>query len=266
MIILLAFAFLFGISIGSFLNVLIYRLPNKMPFLNERSICPSCKEKIAWYDNIPLLSFIILRAKCRRCGSPISWQYPVVELLNGILYMAVVYKEIISAHADIQGILRTAAFLFFVSALITISFIDAEHHIIPNKITYTGLIVGPVLLLPSEPGKFLFYLSGLLIGGGYLLLVDIGWIAVKKTEGMGFGDVKLGAVLGLFLGWPVFIAIFFASLLGIVYNVGVSVFKHQTLEETLKTTFGFGPFLALGGILTYFFGDIVTAAYFSFLR
>jgi len=259
----LAFALFFGLVIGSFLNVLIYRLPNKMPFVMERSICPSCKSGIAWYDNIPLLSFVVLRARCRKCGTRISWHYPMVEFLNGILYVAVVYKELIIAPAGYQPVLRTVSFLFFVSALIAISFIDARHHIIPNKITYTGLIIGPILLLSADPSKIFFYLSGLLIGGGYLLLVDIAWITIKKTEGMGFGDVKLGAMLGVFLGWPVFIAIFFASLTGIIYNVGASLLKKQSMEETLKTAFGFGPFLAIGGILTYFAGTWIISAYFS---
>lgn len=241
------FLFLLGLSIGSFLNVLIYRVPRKESLWSPPSHCPNCHTPIKWYDNLPILSFILLRGRCRHCKERISFRYPLVELAAGILFVAVFCKAIgISiSFLNYRLIAELLAGLFFVSVLLAIAYIDAEHQIIPNKLIYPALIVSPILLVIADPGKILFYLIGLAIGAGLLLLISL----IKPT-GMGAGDIKLAALMGLFLGWQVLLALFVGFATGAIVGITRALIKKRSLKEPIA----FGPFLVFGSIVTYFYG------------
>jgi leader peptidase (prepilin peptidase)/N-methyltransferase len=257
--------FFLGLIIGSFLNVIIYRIPRKVSPAKGGSKCPECEHPIRWYDNIPLGSYMILRGKCRDCGAPISARYPVVELLTACLFLAVFLKEI-GNNPDIltmTGLLSLIAYLYLAAVLIAISFIDADFHIIPDKITFPSFFIGLVLLLAADLSGWLNMLSGVAIGGGFLLILFLIAPVLLKKQGMGFGDVKLGAVLGVFLGWHVFLAIFLASIVGTVFGVAMIAAKKLKWQQR----FAFGPCLAAGALLAYFFGTPLISWYvglFSF--
>lgn len=249
-----AFLFLLGLSVGSFVNVLIYRVPRRESVFAPPSHCPNCDTRIKWYDNIPLLSFVLLRGRCRACQERISLRYPVVELSGGVLFVAVFFKiaGISSLPLTYPVIAELAAGLLFVTVLLAIAYIDAEHQIIPNRIMYPALILGPILLIIAAPANALTYLIGFAIGGGLLLV-----LALIKPAGMGAGDVKLAAFMGLFLGWQILLALFVGFLTGAVVGVIVALVRRRSLKEPIA----FGPFLALGGLLAYFYGVPLTNLY-----
>lgn len=252
--IILGFIFLLGLAIGSFVNVLVYRVPRKEPFGVERSKCPECGQVIRAYDNIPLISFLVLRGKCRRCGRPISWRYPAVELLTGLLFVGVgiVYLDVLTF--GYSQALTLTAYWTFMAILVGVAFIDAEHQLIPNRLTYPGIVAGAVLLVAAHPDKALFYLAGFVVGGGMLLLV-----ALIKAEGMGGGDIKLAAMLGVYLGLNVLLALFIGFLTGAALGVILRLVRKRSLKEPMA----FGPFLALGGIVTFFVGQPIINWYIS---
>ncbi|MDD2852809.1 MAG: prepilin peptidase [Desulfuromonadaceae bacterium] len=237
------FVFLFGLVVGSFLNVCIYRLPKDESVVFPPSHCPHCSYAIRWYDNIPLLSYLFLRGRCRGCGTLISLQYPLVELLNGALALLLFLRF---------GPTRAFAALFLLcSALLVITFIDIEHQIIPDEISLPGIVVGFVLSFFLRGHSWLNSLLGILLGGGVLLLVA--WLYHRLTgkDGMGGGDIKLLAMLGAFLGWKAVPFIIFASsLLGSV--IGVSIMLLQKKDS--KLAIPFGPYLAFGAVLYIFYG------------
>ncbi|GAB7026270.1 prepilin peptidase [Geotalea toluenoxydans] len=246
------FAFVFGAVVGSFLNVCIYRLPNGQSVVFPPSHCPNCDYKIRFYDNIPMLSYLLLRGKCRSCKTPISLQYPLVELINGLLTLFLFIKF---------GPTLTFLFLFiFSSALVTITFIDLEHQIIPDIISLPGIIIGFVasFFLPWLGWKN--SLIGILLGGGSLLVVAYGYQFLTKKEGMGGGDIKLLAMMGAFLGWrSVPFIIFVASLVGSI--VGVTLMLVQKKDS--KLAIPFGPFLAFAALLYVFYGREIIWWYMS---
>ncbi len=237
------FAFVFGMVVGSFLNVCICRLPKNESIVSPPSHCPHCSYQIRWYDNIPLLSYLFLRGKCRGCGARISLQYPLVELLNGVLTLFLFLRF---------GPTPIFATLFlFCSALVVITFIDIEHQIIPDEISLSGIVVGFVLsFFLIEPG-WLNSLLGILLGGGSLLLVAYTYQWLTGKDGMGGGDIKLLAMMGAFLGWKaVPFIIFAASLIGSI--VGISIMLLQKKDS--KLAIPFGPYLAFGAVLYIFCG------------
>ncbi len=254
-----AFIFLYGLAIGSFLNVVIFRLPRHQGIAKGGSACPGCGNAIKWYDNIPVLSYIILRGKCRACGTRISPRYPVVELLTAVLLTAI-YFQLVWIGSPYGGlepawtaawILRLLAYLWFGAALIACAFIDAEHRIIPNRIVFPTFVIGLVLLLGANYHAWTRMLLGILAGGGIPLLLLLLSPLLLKRQGMGMGDVKLGATMGLFLGWQlVLLAIFFASLFGSFYNLP----KMFGGPEKRRQVFPFGPFLAIGALTAFFVG------------
>jgi len=252
---LLAFVFLFGAVVGSFLNVCIYRLPAGKSIVFPPSSCPACSTLIRWYDNIPILGWLVLRGRCRACQAPIAKQYPLVELLNGLLTLALFYRF---------GPTSTFAVLWvFCCALVVITFIDLEHQIIPDVISLPGIALGFI------SSSFLPWLSwsnsliGLVAGGGVLLLVAYGYEFLTKKEGMGGGDVKLLAMMGAFLGWrAVPFILFAASLVGSV--IGVSLMLAQKKDG--KLAIPFGPFLAFGAVLYIFYGRQIITWYLGLGR
>ena len=254
-IVLSCFAFLFGAVVGSFLNVCICRLPNNESVVFPPSHCTRCDYVIRWYDNIPILSYAILRGKCRRCGEPISLQYPLVEFINGALTLALFLKF---------GLGLAFGILFvFCSALVVITFIDLEHQIIPDSITLPGIVLGFLVSFFIPSMGWLNSLIGIAAGGGSLLLVAYGYQALTKRDGMGGGDIKLLAMMGAFFGWQAILFIIFAaSLVGSV--IGISVMMAQKKDSTLAIPFG--PYLASAAVLYIFYGRQIIIWYLSMGR
>ena len=237
------FAFAFGAVVGSFLNVCIYRLPRNESVVFPPSHCPNCDYQIRWYDNIPILSYLVLRGKCRGCGQRISLQYPLVELINGLLTLALFLR---------YGPSFVFAVLFvFCCAMVVVTFIDLEHQIIPDSISLSGIVLGFIasFFIPSH--GWLNSLLGILAGGGSLLLVAYGYQLIAKRDGMGGGDIKLLAMMGAFFGWKAILFIVFAaSLMGSV--IGISIMLAKKKDSTLAIPFG--PYLASAAILYIFYG------------
>lgn len=246
------FAFLFGAAVGSFLNVCIYRLPRNQSIVFPPSACPDCGSRIAPYDNIPIVSFLMLRGKCRSCKGRISWKYPAVELINGLLTLALFLKFRFSP---------TFFVLFlFCSALVVITFIDLEHQIIPDSISLPGILVGfaSSFILPWLSWKS--SLIGIAAGGGSLLIVAYGYQLLTKKEGMGGGDIKLLAMMGAFLGWrSIPFIIFTSSLFGSVVGITLMLVRKKDSQVPIP----FGPFLAFGALLFIFFGRQIITWYFG---
>jgi leader peptidase (prepilin peptidase) / N-methyltransferase len=246
--------FALGSVIGSFLNVCIYRVPRSLSVISPSSRCPSCNTPIKPYDNIPVLSYILLGGKCRVCKAGISFRYPIVELLNAILYVFVVYRFGFEWHSIIYGI--------FCSALVVITFIDLDFQIIPDVITLPGTVIGIVAGSLLMPDPFMRYtllgfkasVIGLLTGGGLFYA-----IAVLSKGGMGGGDIKMMAMVGALMGWKsVLLTIFLGSLTGAAFGIFLMI----TQGKGRKTKIPFGPFLALGTIITLFYGQEIFAWYF----
>lgn len=239
-------SFVFGLIIGSFLNVIILRLPSGKSIVTPRSACPHCGNLIEWYDNVPVLSYLMLLGKCRHCKVRISTRYPVIEAVTGLLSMALFLKYNISW-----------AYFFhfaFVAALIAVIFIDIDHQIIPDVITYPGIAVGFVssFLVPGVNYRDSFL--GIVLGGGILYLVALAYLLVTKRDGMGGGDIKLLAMIGAFLGWKSLpITILSSSLLGSMVGLAAML---RTGADT-KMAIPFGPFLSLGAIFYLFYGEEV---------
>lgn len=246
-------AFVAGLALGSFLNVLIYRLPRHLKFVWGRSFCPHCQAPIAFYDNIPLISFLILAGKCRRCGKPISWRYPLVEFLNGAAYLFFLWKFGVTVEF--------AVFSLLASALIVILFIDLEFQVIPDVITLPGLVVG--LGLSFLPGGLTIWESflGLLVGGGGLYMVAVLGDRLFKRESLGGGDIKMAAMLGAFLGWQKIIFIFFTSaFLGLIISLVVMLFSKKIRETRMVP---FGPFIAVAAIIAIIYGQQIIESYIN---
>jgi leader peptidase (prepilin peptidase) / N-methyltransferase len=246
------FAFLFGAVVGSFLNVCICRMPNEESVVSPPSHCPVCNYQIRWYDNIPLLSYLLLGGKCRGCGVKISPQYPLVELINGLLTLALFVR--------FGPTIAFAALFLFCSALVVITFIDIEHQIIPDEISLSGIVIGFLFSFLIPGHDWLNSLIGIILGGGSLLLVAFGYQKLTGKDGMGGGDIKLLAMMGAFLGWKaVPFIIFFSSLIGSV--LGVSIMLIQKKDS--KLAIPFGPYLALAAVFYIFYGPQLIKWYFA---
>ncbi len=237
-------AFVLGMVVGSFLNVCICRLPKNESIVSPPSHCPHCDSRICWYDNLPLLSYLLLRGKCRRCGTHISLQYPLVELLNGVLTL--------SLFLHYGATLSFVAFFLFCSSLVVITFIDLEHQIIPDEISLPGILVGFGFSFFLNGHTWLNSLLGILLGGGSLLLVAYAYHRLTGNEGMGGGDIKLLAMMGAFLGWQAMpFIIFVSSLAGSL--IGITIMLLQ--KKNTRLAIPFGPYLAFGAVLYVFYGD-----------
>jgi len=250
-IILLIFSGLFGLTIGSFLNVIIYRLPRKIKFTKDRSICPNCSNQLKWYHNIPLFSYLFLKGRCGYCGQHISFRYPLVESINCLFYLYYYYRFDLTFDFIIFSILT--------SALIVIFFIDLDYQIIPDLITIPGMIIAiAVSWLPNAIG-LIPSLIGLLVGGGSLYLIALLGDFLFKKESMGGGDIKLAAMLGAFLGWQKIIFIFMSSaVIGLVISVFMMIYSKKLRKERIVP---FGPFIALAAVLAIIYGDVIINYY-----
>lgn len=244
---------LFGLVIGSFLNVVIHRLPRQVPFLKGRSVCPHCNAQLKWYHNIPALSFALLRGRCAFCRGRISCRYPAVEIINALFYVYFYWRFGFSLNFGI--------FAFLASVLLVIFFIDLDFQIIPDVITLPGMTLGlAVSLLPGGIGP-VDALIGLLVGGGALYLIAILGDWLFKKESMGGGDVKMAAMLGAFLGWQKIILIFISSaVIGLVVSLVIMIFSARVRETRVVP---FGPFLATAAILSIVYGDQLISLYLT---
>ncbi len=274
MIIVAVFAV--GLIIGSFLNVCIVRLPRGGSIVTPPSQCPRCQSGIKFYDNIPIISFLLLRGKCRNCGEPISWQYPLVELMNALFYVWIAHEFRLGGEAVLL--------MAFCSSLIVITFIDLDHLIIPDSITLPGMLVGlslaPFFMSPlGDPlpfhldnflphagpylTGFLNSLIGLVLGGGPLLAIGWIWEKLRHVEAMGGGDVKLMGMAGSFLGWKgALLTIMLGALAGSVVGVLLIVLKRHTMGKYIP----FGPFLAVGAVASAFYGPDIISWYLGLIR
>ena len=246
-----SFAFIFGAAIGSFLNVCIFRLPAKTSIITPGSRCPHCLKPLRFYDNIPLISFILLRGKCRDCGGKISWRYPLVELLTAVFALMLFLKFGLT--------LKFFTFFIFVAVLIVITFIDLDHQIIPDIISLPGipLFFMAAIFLVRIP--WLEALLGLLIGGGILFTIAVVYELITKREGMGGGDIKLLAMIGGFLGWKsLMFVLFFSSFSGAIIGITAMIIKKQDMKYAVP----FGPFLAAAAVAYIFWGEALTRLLF----
>jgi leader peptidase (prepilin peptidase)/N-methyltransferase len=241
-----ALAGAFGLIIGSFLNVVVYRLPRGESVVFPASRCPSCDTPIKPYDNVPVFSWLWLRGRCRTCHDSISARYPIVEAVTAALLVAVVLAK----GADSDAWLGLA----FVILLVPVTLIDLDHRIIPNTLMLVGTVVSVALLLLTDPGALTEHLIAAAAAGGFLLIA-----ALAYPSGMGMGDVKLAAVMGLFLGRNVAPAMFVALITGSV--VGAAIIARKGAKEGRKTAIPFGPYLAFGGLVGLFAGDAIVEWY-----
>lgn len=241
---------LFGLLAGSFLNVLIHRLPRGESVVFPGSHCPACGAAIRAYDNVPVFSWLVLRGRCRDCRARISVRYPVIELANGLLWTAVYFRS--------PGSLDLASGAFLCSAALALLVIDAEFRILPDRITLTGIVVGFGLSLFPEARTPLSSLGGIALGAGGLWLLAFLYEKWKKVEGMGMGDVKMLGMIGAFLGpWGVVVSVLLASFAGSVVGLLLVAVKRGSLTTALP----FGVFLALGAVAALFWGPAAVELY-----
>ncbi len=271
----------FGAIIGSFLNVVIHRLPREQSIVLPSSRCPGCGAAIAFYDNVPVLSYLLLGGRCRACKAHISARYPAVEALTAALWVVVAWRD---------GLTWALPFdLVFVTAITALIFIDAEHMILPNAITYPGIVFALVarVALPYFMGRPYFddlemlmngvlagkplwaaslisALIGALVGGGSLWLMGWAWEKLRGIEAMGLGDVKMMFMVGAYLGWPLTIlTIFLGALSGSVIGIAITVYEGR---RDLKSYLPYGVYLGIGAIIALFFGNQIVNWYTGFYR
>jgi leader peptidase (prepilin peptidase)/N-methyltransferase len=247
------FAFVFGACIGSFLNVCIYRIPEGKSIIHPPSACPQCGYRIRFYDNIPIVSYILLRGRCRRCKVHIPVRYPLVELVTGIAALAVFLKY--------GPTLAAGIYFLFIAVLLVITFIDIDHQIIPDILSVTGI---PLFFLLGFLVPFITWkdaLIGILAGGGLLYAVAFGYQLLTGRDGMGGGDIKLLAMIGAMIGWQgILFTVFISSLSGTVIGLLLALPAGRSMKSRLP----FGPFLAAGAIAYLFCGPALIRWYISF--
>jgi leader peptidase (prepilin peptidase)/N-methyltransferase len=240
---LLTAAFIFGAIVGSFLNVAILRLPEEGgSVVFPPSHCPKCKSRLSWFENIPLLSFLFLRGRCRHCDTPISWQYPVVEALMSLLTAAVVIRFGLSITA--------LGYFLFCAALLVIIWIDIYHQIIPDVISLPGILIGFLFSFFNSFTTWQSSLIGLFAGGGILYAIALLYYLFRKQEGMGGGDIKLLAMIGAFLGWQ---SLLFVILMSSITGCAFGLVAMIQQKRGGNTRIPFGPFLACAALFYLFF-------------
>ena len=237
--------FAWGLCIGSFLNVCIFRLPEDQSIVRPRSSCPQCKNPIRFYDNIPIISYLLLRGRCRHCGKKIALRYPLVELLTGLFALGTFLK--------FGPTWDSLIYFVFIAALLTITFIDLDHRIIPDVITLPGLLIFAASSLVLSDITLIDSIIGVVVGGGSLLTVAWIYKMLTHKDGMGGGDIKLLAMIGAVVGWQgVLLTIFVASATGTLAGI-LTMLKAR--QGNLKLAIPFGPFLATGALVYIFWGQ-----------
>lgn len=250
----IAIAAILGAVIGSFLNVCIYRLPLRRSVIWPQSACGTCGKPIAWFDNVPVVSYLALGGRCRSCRAAISVRYPLVEALTAAMFAAAWWYYGPSA--------LLVSRLLFGCALIVLFAIDLEHHLLPNVITLPGIALGFVFSLVTEPG-WQASLIGIVVGAGVLFVIAEGYYRLRHEEGLGMGDVKMLAMIGAFLGWKLtLVTLMLGSLAGSIVGLVVIASSHGDMKYALP----FGTFLAMGAALAATVGDGILQWYLNFLR
>ncbi len=245
----------FGLAWGSFLNVVIYRLPLRMSLFKPASSCPHCKEKIKFYDNIPLLSFLLLRGKCRHCKGRISLRYPLVELLTAVCFLLLYFQYSLS-------------FFFFASCLfactlIALGFIDFYHQILPDEITLPGLLLALVYSLFRQDLNLRQALIGAVAGAGFLLFIYVAYYLLRKREGLGLGDVTMMLLIGAYLGWrQAFFTLILASFVGALVGIFFIFYRKKDFQYSLP----FGTFLAPAAFASLLWGERIITSYLSLFK
>lgn len=252
----LIFALLFGAIVGSFLNVVILRLPSEdESIVYPASHCPQCQHELSWYENIPVISYLMLRGRCKHCREKISLQYPVIELCMALLSAALVQRFGLSW--------TMVGYFLFCAALLIIIWIDVYHQIIPDVISLPGIVLGFLFSLVSPALNWQDSLIGIFLGGGVLYIIALFYYLWKKQEGMGGGDIKLLAMIGAFLGWQSLpFVIFASSLTGSL----IGIFAMIQQGKGGKSRIPFGPFLSLAALAYLFFSEQVTMLYQWYLH
>jgi leader peptidase (prepilin peptidase)/N-methyltransferase len=246
--------FIFGAILGSFGNVIIYRYLSNESIVFPNSKCPSCQSPISWYDNIPVLSWLILRGKCRICHKPISVQYPIVEFLSGVLFLGAYFKA---------GLTFTAfEICFFLWGLLILSIIDLKSYLLPDIFTLPGIFLGLIFSYLNPDRNLLDSGVGAFIGGAIFWLLSKAYFLIRKEEGLGGGDTKLLAVIGAFLGWE---AIPFILLVASISGAVAGLLAMKMSQKGIKTIIPFGPYLAFGSVIYLFFGEYFARKYAEFL-
>ncbi|MCK4919046.1 MAG: prepilin peptidase [Candidatus Pacebacteria bacterium] len=246
--------FILGLLIGSFLNVVIFRLETEENIAFDRSKCPSCKHILSWKDLFPVLSFIFLKGKCRYCLKKISIQYPLVELMTASFFVFIFsYFFSVTEKYFIANIIF---YFFIISSFIVISVYDLRHYIIPDKVIYPAIIITALFNFIFASPIFLNHLFSAIVAFGFFFVI----IVLTKGQGMGGGDAKLGFLMGLILGWPlVFLAIFLASISGSIIGLALIIGK----KKKIKSMIPFGPFLIFGTVVSIFYGEEIVQWYFD---
>ncbi|OPX23203.1 MAG: hypothetical protein B1H03_02410 [Planctomycetales bacterium 4484_113] len=267
-ILITVFLFVLGLVFGSFFNVLIYRLPRELSIVKPGSFCPSCRHPIAWYDNIPLLSWLILRGRCRHCGAAISLRYPLVELMTGIIFAGVppLVKAVGLANVPAAGVspLHIAFAIIFISILALVLIIDLEHQIIPDELSVALFVLGWMAVFALRPPISPGWVSSL-IGMFVLSLFFLAFALL--LGGFGLGDVKLAVGLGAFFGWQLLVvAAFLSFAVGGVFAISFALYLMSQRKLKARIAIPFGPYLAIGAALTLFIGDRLLVWYLSFFR
>jgi leader peptidase (prepilin peptidase) / N-methyltransferase len=233
----------FGALFGSFLNVCIHRLPRGQSIVWPSSACPHCKRELAWFENIPIVSFVVLRARCRTCRGPISARYPIVEAITALLFAVAWWLYGPSV--------LLASRLVFGCALIVLFGIDLEHHLLPNVVTLPGIVVGFAFSFVTDPG-WLESLLGIIVGGGILYAIAEAYYRLRHEEGLGMGDVKMLAMVGAFLGWQLtLVTLMLASFAGAIVGVSLIAIRRGSMKYALP----FGTFLAIGAAISALAGS-----------
>jgi len=245
--------FIFGLMIGSFLNVCIYRIPRKESIVFPSSHCPSCGKEILFRDNIPIIGYIVLKGRCRFCSAKISIRYPIIELLTALFLLLLFFKYGVT--------LDYLRFAFFICVLIVISAVDIEHLVIPNRVIVPAIAVGLLFSIISGYQILLESLIGIAVGGGLLLVIGITAPLVFKQESLGGGDIKLAAFMGIFLGPFVLMALFWGFFVGAFIGLMLMARKDKSLKDAIT----FGPFLSVGSVITLFFGSYFWKFYVGLL-
>ncbi len=245
--------FILGLIVGSFSNVCIYRIPRNESIIYRASHCPKCHSNISPKDNIPLLSYILLKGRCRNCKGKISIQYPIVEFLNGLIYL-IIYL--------IYGLsIQSLIYIILSSALIIIAFIDLNEQIVPDVISLPGIVIGFIISFFVPYISFINSALGVVVGGGVILIIGLAGSVIFKKEAMGGGDVKLAAMIGAFLGWRyIIISLFLGFFLGALAGIILIMSKIKNREDAVP----FGPFIVLGSFITLLWGEKIITWYIGF--
>lgn len=261
---ILIIIFLTGLAVGSFLNCVIYRLEKDTTFLKGRSRCPKCNHTLNWQDLIPILSFLILRGRCRYCNKKISRHYPLVEFATGILFVLIINNQLLTIN--LGNLLTTTYWLLMACFLIIIFIYDLKHYIIPDRVIYPAILLSIIWLILSStffnlsPKSYLFNSIFSALGAGFFFLAIV---FLSKETLMGWGDVKLAFLMGLFLGFPkILVALLLAFLIGAIIGIEEIIVGRKTLKSEIP----FAPFLVGGTFLAMFWGENLINWYLNFFQ